>query len=307
MIGSNFKITPEIEEKGHGKFIIEPLDQGYGHTLGNGLRRTLLTSLPGAAITTVKINGVKHQFSTIGGLKEDVVELILNIKKIRVKFFGEENAKIKLSVQGPTKITAKDFEAPPEVEIINKDLYVGTLSDKKSKLELEATVEPGYGYQTAEEKKVQTLGVIPVDSLFSPIIRVNYRIEATRVGRMTNLDKLILEIWTDETISPQNALKEAAKILVSYFTQIYEPKPVKEPEEPTLTPGLYDDNIMKLTVEELDLPTRIANCLKNAGVETVKDLIEKPKGELTKIKNLGIKSISIIEEKLKEKGLNLKE
>jgi len=306
MLGSNFKVTPEVDKKDYGKFIIEPLDQGYGHTLGNSLRRTLLTSLPGAAITTVKINGVKHQFSTLPGLREDIVELVLNLKKMVVKFYGEETAKITLSVQGPKEITAKDFEVPPEVEIVNKDLYIGTLADKKSKLEIEATIESGYGYQTAEEKKIQTLGIIPVDSLFSPVIRVNYKIESTRVGRMTNLDKLILEIWTNGTILPQDALKEASKNLVSYFTQIYEPKAVIEEEETPSISSIYDDNILKLTVEELDLPTRIANCLKNAGIETVKDLIEKPREELTKIKNLGTKSISIVEEKLKEKDLSIK-
>jgi len=304
MLGSNFKVTPETEEKNYGKYIIDPLDQGYGQTLGNSLRRTLLSSLPGASITNIKITNIRHQFSTLPGLKEDIVELILNIKKIRVKYDGEESIKIKLSVDGPREVTAKDFVTPPEVEVINKDLYLGTLTDKKSGLEIEAVVEKGYGYQIAEEKKLDTVGIIPIDALFSPVERVNYKVESTRVGRMTNLDKLIIEIWTDGTVLPLDALKEAAKILVSYFSQIHDPKPIEEVKEPRSILAEFDDNILKLTVEELDLPTRIANCLKNSGMETVKDLTEKNKSDLSKIKNLGGKSLSIIEEKLKEKGLS---
>lgn len=307
MLGANFKITPEIEEKEYGKFVIEPLDNGYGHTLGNALRRILLSSLPGAALTSVKISGIKHQFSTIPGLKEDVVELLLNLKKLKVKYFGDGVGKIKLSIKGPKEITGKDFITPPEIEIVNKDHYIGTLADKKSELELEVTVEKGYGYQPSEEKKFDTIGVIPLDSLFTPIVRVNYKVESTRVGRMTNLDKLILEIWTDGSILPQEALKESAKNLVQYFTQVYDPKVILE--ENIINSNISseeEENILKLTVEELDLPTRIANCLKNGNIETVRDLMAIPREELSKIKNLGGKSISIIEEKLKEKGKSLK-
>ena len=308
MLGPTFKVTPDVEEKMYGKYIIEPLDQGFGNTLGNALRRTLLSSLPGAAITSVKINSIKHQFTTLPGLKEDIVELILNLKKIRIKFYGEEKTKITLAVNGPREVTAKDFEIPPEVEIINKDQYLGTLADKKANLELEATVEKGYGYLPSEEIKVDTIGVMAVDALFSPISRVNYKVESTRVGRMTNLDKLILEIWTDGTILPLDALKDASKTLMSYINQVYEPKVIiEEPSPDSLLNPAMDDNVLKLTVEELDLPTRIANCLKNANLETVKDLIEIQRSELSKIKNLGAKSLGLIEEKLNEKGLKLKE
>lgn len=306
MIGSNFKVTPEVEEKTYGKYIIEPLDQGFGLTLGNALRRTLLSNLKGAAITSIKIEGVKHQFSTLSGLKEDIVELILNLKKIRLSSQNDEPVKIRLSLKGPYDVTAKDFETPPEVEIINKDLYLATLADKKASLEIEATVEKGFGYLQAEDLKVDTLGVIAIDSLFSPVERINYKVESTRVGRMTNLDKLVIEIWTDGTILPLDALKEASKILTTYFEQIHNPKPIEEIKEPSILLTSFDDNVLKLTVEELDLPTRIANCLKNSGIETVKDLTEKSKMDLSKIKNLGSKSINIIEEKLKEKSLNFK-
>lgn len=308
MLGPNFKVTPEDEEKDYGRYIIEPLDQGYGHTLGNALRRVLLSSLSGAAITSVKIGGVKHPFSTLAGVKEDIVELILNLKQVRVKFHGEEKVKINLSVTGPRTVTAKDFECPAEVEIMNKDLHLATLADKKTTLEIEATVEKGYGYIPSEETKIDTLGVLSVDALFSPVNRVNYKVEATRVGRMTNLDKLVIEIWTDGTILPFEALKFASKNLTTYFTQVFEPKVVEEvaAENKELLSHI-DDSTLKLTVEELDLPTRIANCLKNAGLETVADLTEMPRAEMAKIKNLGSKSLVLIEEKLNEKGLKLKE
>lgn len=306
MIGSNFKVTPDIEEKTFGRYVIEPLDQGYGHTLGNALRRTLLGSLEGAAITSIKIEGIKHQFTTLPGLREDIVELILNLKKIRLSLKGEGPKKIKLSVEGSREVTAKDFETPAEIEIANKDLYLGTLADKKSSLNIEAVVEKGFGYKLSEESKKETLDVLSVDALFSPVERVSYKVESTRVGRMTNLDKLIIEIWTDGTILPLDALKEAARILTTYFEQIHNPKPVVEIVETSSLLTSFDDNVLKLTVEELDLPTRIANCLKNSGIETVKDLTEKNRSDLNKIKNLGSKSINIIDDKLKEKSLSFK-
>jgi len=301
MIEPNFKIKTEVENENYGKFVIEPLDQGYGHTLGNALRRVLLSSLPGAAVTNIKIEGVKHQFSTIDGLAEDVVEFLLNVKKIRFRLAKNELVKVTLSAKGPGKVTAADLRLPAGVEVVNKDLYLGTLADSKSKIEAEMTVESGYGFLPAEEQKTGTIGLIPLDAIFTPITRVNYKVEATRVGRMTNLDKLILEIWTDGTIDPLTALKSAAKILVSYFLQIYEPKAVST-EGVAVTPAVSDE-ILKMTLDELDLPTRIVNALKKGGVETVGQLLGTPKKELIKIKNLGAKSISIVEEKLREKGV----
>lgn len=303
MFEPNFKIKTEAEKENYGEFIIEPLDQGYGQTLGNALRRVLLSSLPGAAVTSIKIEGVKHQFSTVPGLTEDMVEFILNVKKIRFKLANEELVKVTLSARGPGKITAGDLKVSAGVEVINKDLYLGTLNDSKSKVEAEMTVEPGFGFLPAEEQKTGAVGLIPIDALFSPVLRVNYKVEATRVGRMTNLDRLILEVWTDGTIDPLSALRTAAKILVSYFLQIYEPKAAPT-EGVAVTPAVSDE-ILKMTIEELDLPTRITNALRNGGVETVGQLLGTAKKELMKIKNLGGKSIAAVEEKLREKGVAL--
>lgn len=303
MRSPDFKIEEKVEEKDYGKFVIEPLNPGFGHTLGNALRRVLLTALSGAAVVSVQIDGVKHQFSTLPGLKEDIVELILNIKSLRLKL-SEDKATIKLVAYGPGEVKASEIEAPPEVEIINKDLYLGSLADRKSKLEIEMQVESGLGYVLAEERKISTIGVIPIDAIFTPVLRVNYKVEETRVGRLTNLDKLTLEIWTDGTVSPKEALDEAAKILTSYFLQIYEPK-VQSPQEGiAITPSVSDD-ILKMSVEELDLPTRIYNSLKNGGIETVGQLLGTPKKQLNEIRNMGAKSIAIIEEKLREKGVAL--
>jgi DNA-directed RNA polymerase subunit alpha len=264
----------------------------------------LLSSLPGAAVTSCTIEGVKHQFQTLDGLREDIVEFVLNLKKLRVKLTEGQKAVIKLDVTGPREITAADIEVPSNVEVVNKNLYLGTLADKKSRLSAEMTVEEGYGYSLADERKTGVIGVIPLDATFTPITRVNYRQEATRVGRQTNLDRLVLEVWTDGTISPPDALKMAAKLLVSYFLQIYEPKAEPAQANVAVTPTVSDD-VLKMLIEELDLPTRLENALKNGGVETVGQLLGTPRKELLKIKNLGAKSLSIVEEKLREKGVAL--
>lgn len=303
MINNNFKVKKDKEGKNYARFVIEPLDQGYGHTLGNSLRRVLLSGLPGAAITSVRIDGVKHQFSTLEGLKEDIAELILNLKKIRLKIFEGETHTLRLSVRGSKEVTAKDLEIPSGVEIVNPELYLATLSDK-AKLEIELTAEKGFGYSIADERKTNTIGVIPVDAAFSPITRVNYNVEATRVGRMTNLDKLVLEIWTDGTVDPEVALRDAAKNLVAYFLQVHEPKAVVEDAAVAVTPQISDE-ILKMTIEELDLPTRITNSLRNGGIETIGQLLGTDKKELLKIKNLGGKSLVAVEEKLREKGVAL--
>lgn len=304
MIEPNFNIKTESEKPGYGKFSIEPLEQGYGQTLGNSLRRVLLTSLPGAAITSVKIAGVKHQFSTIAGLKEDVVEFILNLKKVRLIIEGNEEVKMTLVKKGSGEIVAGDIEVPAGVTIANPDLVLGTLADKKAAIEVEITAEKGYGYVSADEKHIDEIGRIPVDALYSPIARVNYRVEATRVGRMTNLDKLVIEIWTDGTIGALDALKSAAKILVSYFLQVYEPKAAGIQESVAVTPAISDE-ILKMRIEELDIPTRIVNALANGGIETIGQLLGTPRSELMKIKNLGVKSLAVVEEKLREKGVAL--
>lgn len=304
MMEPNFSIKTEVERHGYGLFVLEPLEQGYGQTLGNSIRRVLLTSLPGWAITSVKIAGVAHQFSTIPGLKEDVVELLLNLKKIRLEVEGSDSVTMKLRKTGHGAVVSGDFDVPAGATIVNPDLVLGTLADKKSQLEIEAVVERGYGYVTADEKKIDEIGVIPLDALYSPVSRVNYRVEATRVGRMTNLDRLVMEIWTDGSMTPLFALKGAAKILVSYMTQVYEPKAALVGDAVAVTPAVSDE-ILKMRIEELDIPTRIVNALAHGGIETIGQLLGTPKAELMKIKNLGSKSLSIVEEKLREKGVAL--
>ena len=304
MIDPNFQIKVEVDKPNYGKFMIEPLEQGYGQTLGNSLRRVLLSSLPGAAITSVKIAGVKHQFSTLPGLKQDVVEFILNLKKVRLTIEGAEGVTLTLQKTGPGEITAGDLEVPAGVTVVNPDLVLGTLADKKAVIDAQITAEKGYGFIPAEEKRTDEIGRIPLDALHSPVVRVNYRVEATRVGRMTNLDRLVFEIWTDATISPLDALKSSAKTLVSYFLQVYEPKASGLSDSIAVTPSVSDE-ILKMRIEELDIPTRIVNALGKGGIETIGQLLGTPRAELLKIKNLGGKSLGIVEDKLREKGVAL--
>ena len=304
MVDPNFQIKVEVENVGFGKFNIEPLEQGYGQTLGNSLRRVLLTSLHGAAIVSAKIDGVKHQFSTLPGMKEDVVEFLMNLKKVRLTVEGDEPVTLTISKKGAGEVTAGDIEAPAGVTIVNRDLVLAHLSDKKAVLDVVMTAEKGMGYVSADERHFNEVGVMSVDALFSPVTRVNYRVEATRVGRMTNLDRLVMEIWTDGSISSLDALKSAAKILVSYFTQIVEPKSPGVAESIAVTPTVSDE-VLKMRIEELDIPTRIVNALANGGIETIGQLLGTPRVELMKIKNLGVKSLAVVEEKLREKGVAL--
>ncbi len=288
----------------YGEFIIEPLETGYGATLGNALRRVLYTSIEGAAITNVSIVGVKHRFSTVPGLKENVVDFLLNIKKLHVSLPENQNSVvIKLSVKGTKEVTAADIEAPNGAEVMNKDLYLGSLSGDKSKLDVEMTVSRGMGYTLAEEKEGE-LGVISTDAIFTPVERVTYTVEATRVGRQTNLDKLTLKVWTNGTVAPKDALEKAAKILASSFTQIFQPNQTEAVISPIVTSGA-SDKVMKMTIDELDLPTRIYNSLRNGGIETVEQLITIPRRELVSMRNMGGKSLEVIEEKLTEKGITL--
>lgn len=305
MIDSTFKIKEEESTQDFGRFVIEPLDPGYGHTVGNALRRVLLTSIPGAAVTSVRISSVKHRFSTISGLKENVVDLLLNIKGVNFRLLDSKtSATANLLVVGPKEVTAADLELPELVEVVNKDHYLGYLADKKSKLEMELTIEKGFGHSLVDDRKVDTLSVIPTDAIFTPVRRVNYEVSATRVGRQTDLDKLTLNIWTNGTIAPKEALIEAAKILASYFLQIYEPKASVPTEGVAISQSVSED-ILKLTVDELDLPTRIYNSLRNGGIETLGQLLGTSKKDLMGMRNMGSKSITIIEEKLREKGISL--
>lgn len=294
-----FEIKEEKKETNYGRFVISPLEQGYGLTIGNALRRVLLTSLPGVAITSVKIAGVKHQFSTLSGMKEDTVELILNLKKVRFTGNIEKPVKATLEIDKAGEFKASDIKIGGGVEVANPDLVLGTLN-KGSKLSAEMTVESGFGFSPAEDRPSDTIGLIPIDSSFSPIKRVSYKIEETRVGRLTNYDKLILEIWTDGTIDTGSAVTESAKVLMGYFSQIVNPKVMEKKEEaPKDELGLTG----KLSVEEIGLPTRVANALIKAGFETVEQLAHAKKEDLVKVRNLGEKSLKIVAAALGTKGI----
>lgn len=282
---------------------IEPLEQGYGHTLGNALRRVLLTSLPGHAITKVRVAGVDHQFTTLEGLKEDVVELILNLKEVRVKSDSTQAGTLRLEVKGAREVTAADITTEGGFEVVNKDHYLATLAAGKS-LKVEMVVEPGVGYSTAGERRELSVGEIPVDALFSPIIKVAYTVEATRVGRRTDYDRILLEVQTNGTIAPLEAVQQSAQILARQFTQVYNPAVQQTTqEEVKLSPE--EAEVLRLTVEELDLPTRIANALRKGGFKTVGDLTGMPRDTVAKVKNLGGKSVDLIDEALKKKGVSL--
>lgn len=299
-----FKVKVEKEIENFAKIVIEPLQAGFGHTLGNSLRRVLLTSLQGAAITSVKIDGVAHQFSTIDGVMEDVIEIILNVKKIRLEVGSDKPIKLTVKASGKKVVKAGDFEIEGDAEVVNRDLVVATLTDAKSKLDMEMTAESGVGYSVAEERKINEIGVIAVDALFSPVVSVNYSVDPTRVGRRTDFDKLTLDITTDGTLTPHDSLKEAAKILSDAFHKVYEPQVEEATEE---TQSKISEEMLKLTIEELDLPVRITNALKAIEINTIEDLINVPKSQLLKAKNLGTKSLSLISDKLSERGLLLSE
>jgi len=307
MQNSNFSIKEEKISPIYSDFTIEPLPPGYGHTMGNALRRTLLTSIEGAGVTSVKISGVKHKFTTVTGLKENIVDLLLNIKGLNLRLLDSKASSIiSLSAKGPKELLASDLELPDDVEVINKDHYLGFLSDKKAKLDMELTVEKGMGYSLAEDHKASALGVIPTDAVFTPVRRVSYDVFATRVGRQTDLDKLTLRVWTNGIVAPREALDKAGRILSSYFLQIYEPYAIVPKDNENTKPSV-SDSTLNLTIDEVDLPTRIYNSLRNGGIETIGQLLKTSKKDLLSIRNLGRKSIEIIEEKLKGKGIPLME
>lgn len=297
-----FTIKTEEQKDKYTRLVITPLEAGFADTLGTALRRVLLSSLNGAAITGVKIDGVRHQFSTLKGMKEDTLDFLLNLKKVRFSYKGSEPVKVKLSVKRSGEVKAGDIETSSDARVINTELVLANLSDG-AKLEVEMMVESGVGYRLAEEQTNLEVGMLPLDSSFSPIERVNYKVEETRVGRITNYNKLNLEIWTDGTVDVMDAVSDASKILITYFNQIVNPKVVKEEvvvvEEDTLGP------VGKLSVEEIGLPTRVANALARSGYDTVERLVKAEKEDLIKVRNLGEKSIDVINDALKEKGVQL--
>ncbi len=302
----NFKVKEITKGTDYAELAIEPLESGYGHTIGNALRRVMYTSIPGASVTSVKITGAKHKFSTLPGLKENIVDLLLNLKEVNFRFIGKKDSEtVKLSVKGSGKITAKDIQSTDAVEVVNKDQYIGSLSGDKAKLEMELTIEKGYGYGLSEDRKTSTLGVISADAVFTPVRRVNYTVVATRVGRRTDFDKLILKVWTNGTVTPREALDVAAKILAKSFTQIYDPKKTEAEEEKPAEASQISQDLLQMTIDELDLPTRIYNSLRNGGIETIEQLLAVPRKELVTMRNMGGKSISVIEGKLKDRGISL--
>lgn len=299
-----FTTTVTKENATVGTIVFEPLRQGFGHTMGVGLRRVLLGGLRGAAVTKVKIKGVNHQFTTLKGMTEDVVELILNIKQLRLAYRGDKPEVIRLSGTGPGEVKANDLTVPATVTIANPDLVLAVLADKKSKLALELTVESGSGYVTAEEQGKQKLGVIPVDASFSPVREVEYVVESTRVGRRTDYDKLVLTVKTDGTMKPSDAVLEAAKILVEHFQQVVSPTLLAAGSTGVASGGASDD-LMKLTVEELGLPTRIVNALRNGGYKTIEDILAADPHDLAKVKNIGEKSVATILDQVRERGVRI--
>ncbi len=299
----NFKTIIKEQTDNKGLFILEPLEQGFGYTLGAVLRRVMLGSLEGTAISSIKIAGVSHQFSTVTGVSEDVIEIILNLKKVRIKALTDKPFKMSLKASGKGEVKASDIDTQGNAEIMNKDLHIASLNSPSAKLVIEMSTERGIGYITAEEKKTNEIGVLPVDSIYSPVLEVNYKISPTRVGRNSNYDQLELDITTDGTIKPDEALQKSAKILSGYFRQVYDPTL----DEEVVVEAPVTNSALKLSVEELDLAVRITNALKAIDIDTVDQLVQTPRITLMKAKNLGVQSINLISEKLAERGLSLRE
>ncbi|MBQ8831700.1 MAG: DNA-directed RNA polymerase subunit alpha [Oscillospiraceae bacterium] len=291
----------------YGKYVVEPLERGYGTTLGNSLRRILLSSLPGTAVTTIKIAGIQHEFSTIPGVKEDVTEIVLNIKGIIARLHCQGTKTVYIEATGECEVTAGDIKADGEVEILNPDLHIATLGPDAS-LSIEMTIGHGRGYVSAERNKLAQpiIGVIPIDSIYTPVLKVNYTVENTRVGNMTDFDKLTLEVWTDKTISARDAVSLGAKILCDHFA-LFTDLSETISSTATVVEKITEqrDKVLEMTIEELDLSVRSFNCLKRANINTVGDLISKTEDEMIKVRNLGRKSLEEVVHKLAMMGLSL--
>ncbi|QOY37555.1 DNA-directed RNA polymerase subunit alpha [Anaerobacillus isosaccharinicus] len=301
--------TVEISDDAkYGKFVVEPLERGYGTTLGNSLRRILLSSLPGAAVTAVQIDGVLHEFSTIEGVVEDVTSIILNLKQLSLKIYSDEDKTLEIDIQGEGVVTAADITHDSDVDILNPDLHIATLS-KGAHLHMRLTARRGRGYVPADGNKKEDLpiGVVPIDSIYTPVSRVNYQVENTRVGQVTNYDKLTLDVWTDGSIRPEEAVAIGAKILTEHLNifvgltdQAQNAEIMVEKEED------QKEKVLEMTIEELDLSVRSYNCLKRAGINTVQELTHKTEEDMMKVRNLGRKSLEEVQEKLGELGLGLR-
>jgi DNA-directed RNA polymerase subunit alpha len=304
----NITLIEKNDENTYGKIVVEPLERGYGTTLGNSLRRILLSSLPGAAVTSINIQGVLHEFSTIPGVREDVTEIILNIKNLAAKMNVPGPVQLLIDAKGPKEVTAGDIITGGDVEIINSDLHIATL-EEGSELIIEMEMEAGRGYAVAErnKKETQAIGVIPIDSIYTPVKKVNFTVEDTRVGNRTDFDRLTLEIWTNGTIEPEEAVSLGAKILnehlnlfISLTEHINDVEIMIEKEEDE------KEKVLEMTIEELDLSVRSYNCLKRAGIKTVEELTYKSEDDMMKVRNLGKKSLDEVAKKLEELGLSLR-
>lgn len=302
------EIVKISDDNTYGKFTVEPLERGYGTTLGNSLRRIMLSSLPGAAVTSVKIDGVLHEFSTIPGVKEDVAEIILNLKGLSIRMHGNESKTIRIEAEGEGVITAGDIIADADVEILNPEMHIATL-DTNGAIMMEINVSKGRGYVPAENNKTSgmPIGVIPVDSIFTPVTKVNYFVEDTRVGQVTDFDRLIIEVFTDGSILPDEATSLAAKIMnehlnlfITLTEHVSDVEIMVQKEEDT------KEKVLEMTIEELDLSVRSYNCLKRAGINTVDELIQRTEEDMMKVRNLGKKSLEEVQNKLSELELSLK-
>lgn len=307
------EIAEISDDNRYGKFICEPLERGYGTTFGNSLRRMLLSSLEGAAVTSIRIDGVLHEFSTIPGVRDDVTNIVLNLKQLCLKMDGNEPKVIRIDAEGEKEVTAADIICDADIEVLNPDLHIATLNED-GKLKIEMTVERGRGYVPADKNKKpdDTIGVIPIDSIFSPVQRVNYTVQDTRVGNVTDYDKLILEVWTDGSMRPEEAVSKAAGILVMHLKlfQNMDGIPEEEEEEETTFPEEVEDTsskVLDMTIEDLDLSVRSFNCLKRANINTVADLTAKTEDDMMKVRNLGRKSLEEVKKKLEDLGLSLME
>ncbi len=291
----------------HGKYVVEPLERGYGTTLGNSLRRVLLSSLPGTAVTSIKIAGIQHEFATIPGVKEDVTEIVLNVKSIIARLHCDGPKTVYIEAAGECEVTAGDIKADGEVEVLNPDLHIATLGPDAS-LSMELTLAHGRGYVSADRNKnpQAVIGTIPVDSIYTPVLKVNYTVENTRVGNQTDFDKLTIEVWTDRTITARDAVSLGAKILCDHFT-IFTDLSETISSRSTVVEKVeaQRDKVLEMTIEELDLSVRSFNCLKRANINTVEDLVGKTQDEMIKVRNLGRKSLEEVEHKLAMMGLSL--
>ena len=283
----------------YASYDIAPLEAGYGMTLGNALRRVLLSSLPGAAVTSVRFDGVQHEFQDIPNVMEDVTDIVLNVKKLRLRSFSDHPVTMRLEVSGERVVTAADIMAPSTVEIVNPDLYIATLDNENARLDMELVVETGRGYVPADSKEDQPIGVIPIDAIYTPVQKVNYIVEHTRVEQMTNYDKIILEIWTDGTIHPDEALRQSADILVRHFTTLANYRAtLAEPEKPPLSSMPIPQKIYDTPIEELDLSVRAYNCLKRSNITKVGQVLSMNEEDLLGVRNFGEKSLQELRERL---------